>query len=220
MFLNIFIQNGLYIPFIFMFHYLYYKNLFLSTIICLKLYPANYFFWFNHKYKYNNVPMCLNWIKQFIRFTDSGHIINFIYYFYPNFGPIGFNIHFIITSGYWIGRLFFNMKDCDSLHEPIIIKKVEYFCCYCNHSVPLLLFLYEIYKGENIFIFDMKSLYYSYVWGYGWFIFVYMPWRNITQDYVYDLLHPNVSLQTKFMFISLLTIFIGISNSIGYYLTN
>jgi len=66
----------------------------------------------------------------------------------------------------------------------------------------------------------MKSLYYSYVWGYGWFIFIYMPWRNITNDYVYDLLHPNVSLQTKFMFISLLTIFIGISNSIGYYLTN
>ena len=220
MFLNIFIKNGLYIPFLFMFHYLYYKNLFLSSIICLKLYPANYFFWFNDKYKYNNIPTCLNWIKQFIRFTDSGHIINFIYYFNPKIFPIGFNIHFLITSGYWIGRLFFSMKDCDSLHEPIIIKKVEYLFCYCNHSLPLLLFLYEIYKGEHIFVFDMKSLYYSYVWGYGWFIFVYMPWRKITHDHVYDLLHPNVSLQTKIIFISILTIFIGISNSIGYYLTN
>ena len=218
--LQVFIKNGLYIPFLFMFHYLYYKNLFLSSIICLKLYPANYFFWFNNNYKYNNVPMSLNWIKQFIRFTDSGHIINFIYYFYPKIFPIGFNIHFIITFGYWIGRLFFNMKDCDSLHDPIIIKEVEYFFCYCNHSLPLLLFLYEIYKGEYIFIFDMKSLYYSYVWGYGWFIFVYMPWRKITNDYVYDILHPNVSVKTKCIFISLLTVFIGISNSIGYYLTN
>ena len=220
MFLDIFIKNGLYIPFLFIFHYLYYKNLFLSTIICLKLYPANYFFWFNNQYKYNNVPMSLNWVKQFIRFTDSGHIINFIYYFNPNYGPIGFNIHFIITCGYWLGRLLFNMKDCDSLNDKIIIKEVEYFFCYCNHSVSLLLFLYEIYKSKNIFLFNMKSLYYSYVWGYGWFIFVYMPWRNITHDYVYDILHPNVSLKTKCMFITILTVFIYISNSIGYYLTN
>jgi len=220
MFLQVFIKNGLYIPFVFIYHYLCFNNLFLSAIICLKLYPANYFFWFNQNYKYNNVPTYLNWVKQFIRFTDSGHIINFIYYFNPNIFPVGFNIHFIITCGYWIGRLFFNMKDCDSFHDPIIIKEIEYFFCYCNHSLPFLLFLYEIYKGEHSFVFDMKSLYYSYVWGYGWFIFVYMPWRKITNDHVYDLLHPNVSLKTKILFISILTIFIGISNSIGYYLTN
>lgn len=105
--------------------YLYYKNLFLSTINCLKLYPVNYFFWFNNNYyKYNNVPTYLNWIKQFIRFIDSSHIINFIYYFNPNFGSIRFNIHFIITTGYWMGRLFFNMKECDCVNNPIIIKEV------------------------------------------------------------------------------------------------
>lgn len=216
----LFLQNGLYIPFVFGCIYLYTDQLFLSTIISLKMYSANYFYWFNDCYYYKNIPRKLNWLKQFIRFTDTGHLVSFLYYFNPSFLMVGYNVHFVITFGYWLGLLCFNLKDCDSLEHPNIIKKVEHFFCACNHSVPLLFFIYEIKQKSTYVIFDMNSLYYSYIWAYIWLFVIYIPWINITQDYVYSIMYPSIPLNNKVIFIGFIHILFFISNYIGFYLSN
>jgi hypothetical protein len=215
-----FIQNGLYIPFVFGFIYLIKKDFFLSTIISLKLYTTNYFYCFNDYYNYKNIPKKMNWIKQFVRFTDTGHIVSFLYYFNPSFLRIGYNIHFVITFGYWIGQLCFQLKDCDSIQHPMIIKKVEYFFCICNHSVPLLLFIYEIKYNSSYVIFDIYSLIYSYFWAYIWLLLIYIPWVSITQDYVYSIMFPNIPLKRKLFFVGVIHILFFIANYTGKYLTN
>ena len=217
--LELYIQNGLYIPFIFGIIYFMSNNFFLSTIICLKLYPINYFYWFNDYYHYKNIPRKFNWIKQFIRFTDSGHLASFIYYFYPSFLPISFNIHFLITFGYWVGKVCFGMKDADCIEDKIIIKSVDNFVSILNHSFPLIMIIYEINQDSTYAVFDYQNLFYSYVWGYSWIMFVYIPWIYITDDYVYNVLYPNVPLTNKVCFIVILHIISFLSNIVGYYLT-
>jgi len=214
-----FVVNGLYIPFFFAAHYWYYKDFFHTSIISLKMYSTNYFFWFNDCYKYRNIPASLNWIKQFVRFTDTGHIISFLYYYYPSLLPVAFNTHFIITTGYWVGRIFFEMKDCDELNESVIMTEVVHIFCRLNHSLPLFLFIYEIWKNPYYAIFDFTSLYYSYLWVFGWLLFIYTPWRIITNDHVYNIFHPNAQFNTIFMFIGIIFCLFVFSNTCGYLLT-
>ena len=214
------IQNGLYIPFVFGFIYLFTNELFLSTIISLKLYSTNYFYWFNDCYHYKNIPKKFNWLKQFVRFTDTGHLVSFLYYYNPSFLMIGYNVHFVITFGYWLGRICFKLKDCDSIENPNIIKKVEHFFCICNHSVPLLLFIYEIKQHSTYAIFDMNSLYCSYIWSYIWLLTIYIPWVYTSQDYVYSIMYPNIPLNNKIIFIGFIHVLFFISNYTGYYLSN
>ena len=216
LYINLFLVNGLYIPFFFIFHYIWYQQLLLTTFISLKLYSANYFYWYNHLYRYNNIPKHLNWIKQFIRFTDSGHIISFIYLWYPSILPIAFNTHFIITSMYWIGKYCFQMKDCDSLNDAFIIKPVEHFFCYCNHSIPLLIYMYEIIYQPEYAIFNVNSLLYSYCWMIGWLAFIYTPWRYLTEDSVYTILHINTPNKDKIYFVLLTGGMYILSNIVGY----
>ena len=97
-------ENGYYIPFIFVLIYFFQKDLFLATIISLKLFPANYYYHFS--YVYNYLPGNFNMLKQFVRYTDSGHLVSFLYYLFPNLICLAFNIHFVITFGYWISRIF------------------------------------------------------------------------------------------------------------------
>jgi hypothetical protein len=216
----IFIQNGLYIPLVFGVIYLFTNQIFLSTIISLKLYSINYFYWFNDYYYYKNIPKKLNWIKQFVHFTDTGHIVSFLYYFNPSFLIVGYNVHFIITFGYWIGKICFQLQDCANIEHPNIIKKVEYLFCICNHSLPLLLFMYEIKQNSSYVIFNINSLYYSYLWAYIWLLTIYIPWVYITQDYVYSVMYPNICLNSKICFIGFIHTLIFISNYTGGYLFN
>ena len=50
-------------------------------------------------------------------------------------------------------------------------------------------------------------------------MFVYIPWVYITDDYVYNVLYPNVPLTNKVCFIVILHIISFVSNIVGYYLT-
>jgi hypothetical protein len=215
----LFLQNGLYIPFVFGSIYVLSNHFFLSSIVSLKLYSTNYFYWFNDCYSFKNIPRKYNWVKQFIRFTDTGHIASFLYYFFPSFLPVAFNVHFLITLGYWTGKVYFGMKDCDSLYDKRIIKNVENTFCSLNHSLPLMMLIYEIKLNPSYATFDLENLFYSYLWGYSWILFIYIPWVYLTNDYVYNVLYPNVPLETKVFYIFILHIFSFLSNILGYYLT-
>lgn len=211
--------NGLYIPFFFVAHYLRYKDIFLATVICLKMYPVNYFFWFNNCYTYRNIPVYFNWIKQFIIFANSGHVISLLYHFYPGLLPVAFNTNFMITSCYWLGRIFFNIKVYNDLNEHVIIKEVEYIYCLLNNTLPLILFIFELLKYPNT-VFNFTSLCYSYMWAIGWIVCVYSPWRILTNDYVYNIFNPSIHTNTILVFITIFSGLYIISNSIGYLLTN
>jgi hypothetical protein len=218
-----YIRNGLYIPFLHIYIYYITNNLFLSTIIALKIYSANYFYWFSHYYKYKNIPKKLYFLKQFVRFTDTGHIVSFIYFLNPKFYPIAYNIHFIITFGYWIGKLCFKIEDKDDLNISENIKIFENVWSYSNHLIPLILLVRELWiKPElcnyNIFIF--KDLYFSYLWLYTWYYCIYTPWNLITKDYVYNVFSPKTPIKYKIYTILFMHILILISNKTGKVLQN
>lgn len=145
-----------------------------------------------------------------------------IYYFCPEFLPIAYNIHFIITFGYWIGKLQFVMKDADSIEHPIIIKQVEKRFCALNHSLPLCILLYKLRNTTGLYecysLFTWQDLKYTYYWAYVWFFCIYIPWRMYTKDYVYTVLEPQSPIQYKIAFITILHIIALIGNISGYLL--
>jgi hypothetical protein len=212
---NIYMKNGFYIPVIHLFLYLISKDLFLSTIISLKLYSGNYFLMFEHLYDY--LPHPYNSIKQFIRFTDTGHIASMIYYFRPSFFPIAFNIHFIITFGYWFAVSQLQMKDADDVDDPEIIPWFQNIWTCSNHGLPLLLFINELRSNISCnHYFTGSDVYYTYMWIYAWFIFIYLPWRYITKDPVYSLLAETTSLKHKTITITMVHTLCLLSNITGY----
>lgn len=216
--LVMFLQNGLYIPIVSAFTYLFTRRCFISVVVSLRMYTSNYFFWFNGNYHYKNLPKSLNWVKQFIRFTDTGHIVSFLYFYNPAFLTIGYNVNFTITFGYWIGQLCFQLKDCDSVEHPSLMKHLERLVCACNHSLPLLFFMYEIKDNANYAVFDMLSLYYSCIWCYIWLFAIYIPWIYVTHDYVYSIMYPHNPWQIKLGFVGLIHLLLLISNYSGAYI--
>jgi hypothetical protein len=219
-----YIQNGLYIPLIHAALFYYTNNLFLSCMIVFKLYPANYYYWFQSYYQYNNLPKWTGSLKQFTRFTDSGHLASLIYYFYPAFFPVAFNIHGLITIGYWGGIYFFNMKDQDDRNSPELIKSFENMWIYSNHLLPLLLFIRELWIQPELCsmdLFTIHDLYNSYFWLYCWFLFIYIPWRLITGDCIYSILShetPIHKLSVFILFIHGIFVFLNMSGSALHYI--
>ena len=108
------LKNGFYLHFMHLILYYYLQDLYLATIIAFKLYSTNYFYWFGSEFNYLPYKK-LNWLKQFVRLTDSGHLASALVAYNINYLPLAFNIHFIIFLGYWIGKLCFSIKDADKL---------------------------------------------------------------------------------------------------------
>jgi hypothetical protein len=192
------------------------QSFFFSTVVILKIYTVNYYFWFGHL-----LHQKYYWIKHFVRFTDTGHIISVIYVFYPQILPVAFNTHFVITFGYWIGKLLLSLNDVDVLYNKEIIKWITNCWSYSTHGLPLILFTNEIiqnFDGNNYFSFT--SLIYSYLWIYGWLFFIYFPWRYFTKDPIYFVLSNESPRKNKIIFILFIHLLYIISNIIGYTITS
>ena len=213
------VSNGFYIPFFYAFMYAATGNFFLSTIVALKLFPANYYYWFEHHYSY--MPSPYNALKQFVRFTDTGHIVSFLYYFDRRWLPIAFNTHFVITVGYWAGKALFAVRDPDDIARADIVPWFSRGWSYLNHSVPLALFVYEIVgSGDRcIGLFTWDSLYASYVWFYAWAICIYFPWRLVTGDIVYSILSIDTPLTAICAFGSMIHLLYLAAHGLGFILT-
>lgn len=214
-----YIKNGVYIPFLHILLFLYTQNVFLSSILIFKLYPANYFFWFYYLYPYEGFPKWLPYLKQFTRFTDTGHLASLVYFYYPSFFPIAYNIHFTITFGFWIGKLCFLSQDRDARDGPDIIKPFMNYWSYCNHIFPLLLMIREFYNKDyelcSYDLFTKADLYYSYLWIYIWLCYIYMPWRFVTKDVMYSILAYETPTMKKVYFILFMHLLFYISNESG-----
>lgn len=221
-----YIKNGVYIPFLHVALYYLTNNLFLSTIIAAKLYPANYYFIFYNHYQYRNFPKWFGMLKQFVRFTDTGYIASFIYFFYPDFFPVAFNIHFVITFGFWGSIFFFNMRDLDDRYHAEIMTNYATLWSFHNHIFPFVLFVRELLIHPELCrysLFNMNNLLYSYQWIYGWLFFIYMPWRMITGDCLYSMLSYHVPIKKLLafiLFIHSLFIAANMSGALLEYLTH
>jgi len=209
-----YVKNGLYIPVIHGIIYKQTKNAYLATIISMKLVPSNYFIWFGYT---ENINKRFVQFKQFVRFTDSGHLASFIYFFRPEFLPIAHNIHFFIMSGYWIGKLC-GVKESGNNADADIMPRVQLISSSLNHGLVYLFLVGDIMASSS-HVFSSETLLYSYAWGYTWLLFVYLPWRHITHDEVYSVLSVETPMTQKICFFIVMHIIMYIGNNIGKCLT-
>jgi hypothetical protein len=214
-----YIKNGFYIPVLFWGLSTSLNQLFLPMVLCLKLCSFNYYYWFSHIYDYNFTNKKYNIVKQFVRFTDTGHIASFLYYFYPQFLPIAFNVHFIITVGYWLGRFCFDLQDTDGYSDTDIIHWYTNIWVVFNHGLAFTCFIWIILTdNECNNSFNNDSIEYTFYWIYAWFFLIYIPWRMKTGDAVYSILSNESSIFTKISYVFLIHLFVVIANMFGHFL--
>lgn len=219
MFLYDFGCNGGFLPIVFLATLALSNNLFLACIITMKCYTSNYFFWFNDEYHFKNLPRKFNWIKQFVRFTDTGNLASILVYFDSSWLQIAFVVHFIITIGYWYGKCWFQMKDLDSVKNPRINRSIESFFCTCNHGLPLCFLLYFAINSDNTtFNTWFKNCLGSFLWMYTWATCIYLPWRLFTKDPVYELFDWNKTPFTiSLFFVSIVHVVAIIGNIMFFF---
>uniref|UniRef100_A0A6C0HB15 Uncharacterized protein n=1 Tax=viral metagenome TaxID=1070528 RepID=A0A6C0HB15_9ZZZZ len=212
------IRDGYYFPFLQVFIYLVVKDFYLSTIIIQKLYVVNYYYHYEHLYDHVTHPY--NWVKQFVRFTDTGRLASFMYYIYPQTLPIAHNVHFIITFAYWFARIFFGMDDRDQKNRDSYLSAYEKCWTVSNHGLVYCIIVYRILTEPQCNDdFTVTDFYYTVLWLYSWGIFIYIPWRCFTGDPVYSILANDKPLNTAFMAFVLMNSCAFISNYVGYLLT-
>ncbi len=179
-----------------------------SLYIYLKIQPTLYYHTFSHLYP---IPY-YKW-KHMVRVTDTGFIANMIYYFYPYMLPLAFNIHFIITFGFWFAVLFLDMKELDMVEDDDIIPIFHNIHAILNHSISFVILFYQ--NMNHSYEFNGESLTLSYLWLYSWLVFVYIPWRALTGDIVYSFFDTKRStIKPVFMYV-VAHILIYISNELG-----
>lgn len=190
---DLLIKNGFYIHLLQACLYYTTQNIYISSIVAIKMYSVNYFYWYGNQFTFMPNPRH-NWIKQFTRLTDTGHFASFLPLFFPSILPVAHNVHFIIMSGYWIGKCAFNLKDADKLNFPDILDWHTDLCTYIHHSVPYLLIHY-LFSQQHADIsincdyeYNTDTLKYTFAWLYGWLFFIYIPWRVYTGDPIYSIL--------------------------------
>ena len=212
------IKNGYYIPFLYVGLLFIFRDLFHVTLFTIKLYSVHHFYWFGELYSYKNIPKQYNFVKQFVRMTDTGHLVSLLYMIDPSYLPLAHNVHFFITVGFWTGKyLGSNDRDMISIsnnHENM--KMYNNIISCISHGIPYLLFLREISLKEECYVFDYHTLCITYQWIYIWFFMVYIPWRIYTGDVIYTIMDINNGIEKPMKFFCFLKILVGISNIFGY----
>lgn len=203
------INNGFYIPLIT--YYFFGHSYVLFYITTCKLFITNHYIsfakFYDNKYIY---------FKSFVRLTDTGHIASLIYYYNPRFLPVAFNVHFIISFGYWITYFLFDLKDIDNSQSIQINQFATRIISNFNHSIPVCYLFYKnLYLDNSITYFDTYTLYYSLLWCYFWFIFIYTPWRFLTSDPVYTVFSNDKPFCFSFFIVILMNIILIFGNFIG-----
>jgi hypothetical protein len=207
-------KNGYYIPLLFPIIYSFSGDSFLATMIVLKTFPANYFYWFGYQYNYIKN---YNWLKQFVRFTDSGHIMSLLYWIWPEYLPLAFTTHFVITTGYWGGKLFIDLKYDDKFKNTEINPIFEDMWSGCIHGLPLVFITYNL-RNECI-PFTINTLKNSFLWNYGWLFGIYTPWRLITGDCMYSVFSRKTPLKISVLFFISIHFLTLIGHTIGFYIS-
>jgi len=210
--MNTLFENGLHIPFLYFIFYLVTDHHLISYSLMMKLFSINYYYNFNEKFK--SLTFIQSQIKPWVRFTDTGYIASLIYYMYPSFFPIAFNVHFTISIGYWCTMTFFKITDNDSFDKcSLFYNYFHKLMSYLLHTIPLALLFTDMCTYKNKF--DDFSMYYSILWGISWIFFILIPWKYFTKDSIYTIFNDNVSINRKILIIFIMFSIINLSNNIG-----
>ena len=168
----------------------------LSLYLFLKAFNVNYYRNFCHLYPQ---PSFYRW-KHMIRLTDTGHIANFLFYFYPEMLPLCHNVHFVVSAGFYFTSFFLGMKSTnDTIEHPDICGPLQIIYTHMNHSLSYMILLYSNIQQQHIF--NDYTFFQTIFWLYGWLFFIYFPWRYYTGDPVYSILGNQTSIYTKAMVI-------------------
>lgn len=183
--------------------------------IFLKAFSMNYYINFSYLYP---EPEKYKW-KHMVRLTDTGHIANFLFYFYPEQLPLCHNVHFVISSGYYITTIYFGMKDNDEIinHEDVFTLLHDVYS-HISHSIPYIILLYS--NTQSVYVFDEYTLWMTYCWIYVWFGCIYIPWRYYANDPIYSILNNETPSIIKITVIITFHILIFIANEIGKMIQN
>lgn len=259
-------KNGYYVHVIHALLQMVTGNTFLSATLAIKLYSLNYFYWYGHLYTYGRKATIRsrssqasqrglgsmytylpshNWVKQFIRMTDTGLALLigplFVYDFVPRFLPLAFNVHFIIMAAYWLSKGVLGMKDADPFLRPMggeryATRTVAQFetdrlvapgldewhmdlLTYVHHTAPYCLLYLFPHSSELGCSYDYShaTLLYTYGWVYAWFLGIYCPWRLLTGDTVYSILDTEKTSAFLLVgFLGFMHILVWFSNNVGY----
>lgn len=196
--------------------YLLFNDHLITTTIILKLLHINYYYYFGHLSPKLNHTTKL--IRPWVRLTDTGFYALIVYYFYNDFFPICFNIHFVISIAYWIIMIVFGFQDSDNIHSHELSIYIAQFISSMTHGLPLLLLSRDICTN-NVY-FNDESLSYTNYWISAWFIFIYIPWRLFTHDEIYTVLNIHTPSIYKLCTIFFVFILSFLSNEIGKILQN
>ena len=185
-----FVMNGLHLPFIALFAVHLGADPLFIFFLFMKLVPYNYYNCFHHFVEDNDYF----YLKHMVRLTDSGHIINMLFYYDPEYyAPIAYNVHFIITFAYWGCKIVFNMKDDDNNYgEEYKIHWFDKFYTILNHTSQYGIMCYYLYSNPALACsaFDDSTLYYTLMWINTWLLGIYVPWVYFTNDCLYSVLDP------------------------------
>lgn len=211
-----YLENGYHIIFVSILNYYFTNDFKLAMYIYLKWFSFNYYNSFHYLYENSKH---YKW-KHMVRLTDTGHIANFLFYIYPSTLPISHNILFVITTAYYITRVFFNLEDTDNVIQyDLINHTLQEVYCHMNHTIPYAIILYTIYdtnKQELCFYeFNDLTYYYSIAWILCWFLCIYLPWVNLTDDYVYSVFDKRSPFYIKVTVILLVLSLTKIANEFG-----
>ena len=242
--LRTWIKNGFYVHIVHAFLQGITGNTYLSATLSIKLYSLNYFYWYGHLYTYGRKATIgsrsseasegfgsmytylprHNWVKQFIRLTDTGHMASFALLIGPlfvddfvqRFLPLAHNVHLIIMAGYWLSKGVLEMKDADRLVAPDLHEGHMDLLTYVHHTVPyLLLHLFPV-PTDCDHAYSSTTLLYTYGWLYGWLILIYCPWRIVTGDTVYSILDTRQTpLPILLGFLVFMHALVWSSNTVG-----
>jgi len=202
--------------------YLWSNDLFFTAALILKVYSANYWYYYASHYDYIKPPYAhLNAFKQFIRFTDTGHLVSLLYSMVnKSWLPIAYNVHGIITGGYWFGKLFLDMPDADAKPIEGLNPMVSAMMSYMTHAVPFAMMVREAMTTDCSDAFSTTSLLQTYLWWYVWFVCIYLPWRYYTGDYVYSIFKNDANFWATGAFTAGMHLFVWVLNQSGSFLCN
>jgi len=134
--------------------------------------------------------------------------------------PIAYNVHGIITGGYWFGKLFLDMPDADTKPidglNPIVTNTMSYM----THVVPFAMMVREAMSSDCSDAFSTTSLLQTYLWWYTWFVCIYLPWRYYTGDYVYSIFKNDANFWATGAFTAGMHLFVWVLNQSGAALCN
>jgi hypothetical protein len=215
-------QNGYHTIAILPIAYIWSHDLFLATSLFMKLYSANYWYYYASHYDYIKPPYAhLNAFKQFIRFTDTGHLVSLLYCVVDkSWLPIAYNVHGIITCGYWFGKFFLDMPDADAKEIPGLHHGITNTMSYLTHVVPYAMIVREALFSDCSGAFSTMSLLQTYLWFYTWFVCIYLPWRCYTGDYVYSIFKSDANYRVTGAFVLGMHFFVYLLNTSGSLLCN